>query len=304
MDATVRYGCDGRCCEGTGYAYYGWSPRYGSSGPTDLPYVASHNGSLQFSPGNLMVKHSHDAIAAPVFYIMTIPGILRVGNWFGCNDTASSYPGSAVQCNLFNSTYRVLLNYTEGTQHIYPEIPHVDSEPLEEVVWGMAIPEYDPYTHMVRCPDLQPPHSYSRKGLPVHHALYRGYERKAAKSEECGTFNRELLQKLSYQAVFDAFTSTLKGVAPSNHPVQTSLQWPSGVIGTGLTKTKELSFLAKHTGEVYGGFLQHEVLNLNDTNIMGLMNLEHKTVDQPLTEIIEKLFQHATISLMSSPRLQ
>lgn len=198
-------------CYGPSYGYYAWSPRYNDSGPSDLPFLGHQNASLtslHFAPGTLMNKSARGAISAPALYIMTFPG-----GWTGCpqvvDAAAHYYEGTILQCQLYNSTYRSSFNYANGNQKVTAEILKHEDEPQSSIIWGMSVPWFFASNGFVWCPDL----NITKWGFgpgPARHPLYTGSKSHAPTSELCGTFNRKLLQGLSYQASLTLFPALSK----------------------------------------------------------------------------------------------
>lgn len=281
-------------------AYYAWSPKVGRNGTSDLPFHDLHAGSPRFVPGSLISKHSNEAISAPVLYMMTFPDVYRKAGWAPCDSDMNEYDGSIVKCSLFNSTYVVSFNYTDGFQNVSVEIPYVQDEPQDSIVWDMVIPELES-GGTVACPDLS-----SRTDFQWGRPLYEGNDVSATASHECGLFNRKLLRALSYQAVFDAFSYPLKGV--TGVALSTSRgECPvsSSITETSLINTKELAFLTKIRGiKQYSGSFTQALRRLDDPNIQGLLRAEEVASNKSLDEALETLFQNVVVSLMSSSSLR
>lgn len=312
----LRQADGGPLCYSPSYGYYAWSPRFNFSGPSDLPFLGGRNASLlslNFAGGTLADSQVLDAVAAPALYIMTFPGYSNQWGWDGCqwNNTQPSrhYEGTILQCHLYNSTYRTAFNYTDGNQSITVEISKREDEPQSSIIWGMSTPFHYHGQPFVWCPDRDTWNESSGRWTHAKHPLYTGTKFHAPDCELCGSFNRKLLQGLSYQAVFDAFSSTLKGVAPNIPGDNSYPAWRSyprsKVMETQLVQNKDLNFLrTSRSTRVADENLQQYVSTLNDTNVMGVLKQKSEISDRPLGEEIERMFKDVTVSLMSSKHLR
>ncbi|KAI5366053.1 hypothetical protein Slin14017_G036930 [Septoria linicola] len=208
---------------------------------------------------------------------------------------------SMLRCDLYNATYKLDFEFINGAQTVTTQISEVDTEPVEFAhnVRGMAAESLD----HTRCDML------SLRDTPFNEL-------------DC-TLDTRVLQSLSYQAIMDSFTELLHGLvyiaynAEDGENVVSNSSAPSTI----LVETKELNFLRNAsaylldlTEEMYaklGGprkgqwqSLQEIKPSWGDSLFRGLGPASESSLDLPLSEALEQLFQNITISMMSSPLLQ
>ena len=123
---------------------------------------------------------------------------------------------------------------------------------------------------------------------------------------EC-TFNQTLLRTLSYQAVMqafnDLFTGTIYTITGNTAP-----NVESGIVDTVFAETPELRFLTQSQLDISNlaipPNLQDAVLVSNATLFNSIYNNESLTMDKPLTEAMETMFERIAVSLMTSTKLR
>ena len=185
-----------------------------------------------------------------------------------------------LQCQIFNSTYDVHFSYMEGIQDIAAKVL------------------YNTTDHSVPATDW------------VYDLVYNN---RSKTNGRCSTtmqgclYQPDIFQRLSYRAIFDAFTKSILGQLWF-HPSQAD---PPGIIQrldsrifeTTLQNTPELSKLV--SGENDGNSLQEEFLLDSRPSWRGLSTKSPSTAAKlPLRLALEQMFQNLTISLMSSKDLQ
>ena len=190
--------------------------------------------------------------------------------------------GTALQCTLRNSTYNVSFDYADGFQEIsistsiFQEQEQIDPVPVAA----------GPHEDTVRL----------------------------NKTTECNiepedvdmpcVLHAQTLQRLSYQALMDAFTRNLQGtVYYSGFSRQTR---NSSLENTVLFNTPELFFLPDDGGwrKRGDGTLRNVLTRLNASALPNLTNSYNGSLQLPLGAAVEELFRNFTVSLMASPALQ
>lgn len=184
-----------------------------------------------------------------------------------------------IECKLFESTYNTNFNYTEGSQKIDISVPVTDADVPNEFVWSAIGPsnascaglnwEYDPSPN--------------------------------ATLSSC-TFNRTLIEQLSYLAIMDSVTDLLEGdIGKAGFWTNISTQ----VINTVLMNTDELGFLADDANLGKNSSLQTALRDYGGVEFAGFVNASDSARDkQPLAQAIEQLLQNITISLLGLPQFQ
>lgn len=276
------------------YAYLAWLPQTGWSATQlvqDVPFQAeSENGTLKFKPGLFPGETSANNIS---FYVVSMPSLFDVSQkevtstfnkWY---DTTAdqNFPipewvdGTMLQCVLLNATYQVSFGYSDGTQHIDVEVDSISNQtlPIQQILGPMSGGSIDECVNPTTITEEQKQDCYN---------------------------NADVIRRLSYQSVLDAFTSNILGSISFNG-FQT-LQRDSGVINTALVDTQELAFLRTKAAsmDAKNQTLQQVVASSNNEELIGLTNSNNLVSELSLAKAIESMFQNVTISQMSSSLLQ
>lgn len=275
----------------TPYVYMAWYPRYvwnrhRNRTTSGLPFSqgSSKTSEFNFDTGMLVpLSELSYPIPTPDQYDATMYLVAwpNAGAWCGNANRISQselFEGIMLQCRLRNSTYHVSFNYTDGVQEIAIKLQDRSSDRpvglISEVVGPL------PEGPVKTCALLLDDQTISSKLCPV---------------------DIDLLQTLSYQAIFDAFTSNIVGGI-----VMQFGQFAPGkaeILNTALADLEDLQYLHSI---IYERPPLQDVLNntWNGSFPIGLTTDRSKISRQPLGSAIEEMFQNLTVSLMSSSALQ
>lgn len=206
-----------------------------------------------------------------------------------------------LHCQLHDATYHVSFDYSSGDQQIALD---VGTSSPEDAINGIPGVLYKVQNQMTDYWE------YPCRSDHAHELL-------------CCYNQPQLLQTLSYQAMMEAFSRNLRGsvyLYRTKDSVTTAFGTDSNVMQTTLAQAKNLAFLtaAKSMANVssYAATFQSEVKG-NQSGIAADLNGakvdfrgaytdlgERPVLNMDVKEIIEKMFQNFTISLMSSAALQ
>ena len=185
--------------------------------------------------------------------------------------------GSITECKLYESTYDVTFHYRNNLQDISIDSAIApDSDPLPTITDLLVATNDDSRTSP--CPSAD-----GERG--------RTADRSACVGEPAAR------RKLSYQAIFDAFSQTVQGSIYD-------LSWQpytldTGVLDTALVRTRELSRLRRAFPSLQNVLASRTELSLG---------VDNSSLDEgpevPLANTLETMFENLTVSLMASPLLQ
>ena len=225
-----------------------------------LPFVKSGNGTYSFHSAPPGERQLNDAAT---LYIAAIPSMMTFGGRHGdtvpracsiVNNTASyaekvsqlvAPDSTFLRCDVYNATYHTEFTYINGDQEVRIHARQADTRPLRTVSEVSVLCAY-------QFPNATET-AYPPPGVPVCNRLV------ANVSALSCDFDASILGRLSYQGVVDALSKLLVGtiswdgnIWPFNpngilyiNDFEASLKATTAVIGTPLTKTRELSFLTK-----------------------------------------------------------
>ena len=277
------------------YSYLAWLPQSGwvvTHMDRDVPFLGQFKGATPvFNPG-LFPGSEFTNIS---FYVVSMPSMFDVGqkavtntfnklynNTFQENESAPIpkwIDGSMLQCVLLNSTYRASFKYVEGIQHIDIQANATSDriQPIQQVLGPMALGSDDQCLNPTNITEDQEKSCYN---------------------------NADVIRRLSYQAILDAFTANILGSISVDGYQQ--MQRNSSILNTALVDTKELAFLKTKAAawDINNQTLQQIMAASDERDMMGLSNSDNAVAKLPLARAIEQMFQNVTISQMSSSLLQ
>lgn len=181
-----------------------------------------------------------------------------------------------LQCQLYNSTYLVDFDYTNGTQSVIAKVsPKAASEPVMALK-GVYGPDERSCANMTL---------------------------KDAKTK-C-EYPLESVRRLSYMAMLDSLLGVIGGTAGM---YQAKLDVNTFVTKTTLVNTHELKFLSEYSFQVndkdHKPFMQIALNDYGRPDVAGLTDPSVTGMSQSLIQGIEQMFQNMTISLLSSPHFR
>ena len=301
QQSIVEYTTPDNCYQANTYlAWYG-----------DLPFVKSVDNKTSIPSGTVFAP-SNGASAAISLAIMPHMGdsfamsTHRV--WWACEDllqpsvepTSPKNPfgdrlanhSTYFDCQLFNTSYSVSFNYSNGEQSIDVETLRRDQDqPVNTIEW-------------VNGP--MPALWFKTGDAPA--CVWEGGELRDTFDFECSSskFDARTVQALAYQGVMQAFTQLLQGSIASD-PSGVSWIRNSSIMSTKLIYTKELAYLTDRRKQEQGSYDTLQWM-LQNTSVGGYAaSTENKKVrylDRDLAQTMEEMFQQYTVSLLSDPTLQ
>jgi hypothetical protein len=187
---------------------------------------------------------------------------------------------TALQCKLFDSTYRTLFEYTNGNQTVTVDASRTEDDeefgsPLNGFIGNFSASCFG---------------FHARDDVSV------------ARMGQAGAcyFDPKLTKRIAYQAMFEAFSQAISGpISPS--------QWKSGnVIKTKLMEAAEIHGMSddEPTNQYEYESLQNSLLDSGHANIAGFSMHATDRNRMPLSLALEQMFQNFTISPMSSVAFQ
>lgn len=297
-------------CEDGRFLYLSWFQ--------DLPFVnqSSFNQST-FSISDASL--SSDPGSNATISIVTLPAMITVND--PCADFPSSQePGNnqnvsfvdpnlstadqnplgtvgeragTVECQLYNSTYRVNFEYVNGLQNVTIDAPVTTSD--------------TPFTTFAYVGQQQ---SCNSSYCPTNCFAFQPSASSASFPDPCD-FDPDIIRAIAYQGIMEAFVNLLSGTIglPDFGPLTSN----TSVLGTALVNTNELDFL-NDQGSNYlwtdwnttGGAVDDLQGVLGDVGIdvPGIAQGGTSTPNQSLSSALEEMFRNYTVSLMSSSLLQ
>lgn len=267
------------------YAYMGWFPgRESNRLGTLSPFESNGSNYAPFYSGEL--THTFYLFAASREMTETYMALgERSRAWENgvSNATADTIPafldGTMLECRWFNSSYHVRFNFTDGLQDI-------DIQTSSE---GVEAPIYDVTG------------AFGPRKIDGRFDCMRFTAR--GNLTAC-IFDEPVLKGLTYQAVWDAFTTILGGSV--YYPTYSVRTRNSSVLDTVLVNTPELfalrEYLGESTEEDY--VLQTTLGSFDDRVLEGLVTTYDSSWNLSLGDALEEMFRNATVSLMSSSALQ
>lgn len=227
----------------------------------------------------------------PPLFVVVVPGVLGLNHISYENmeqRTARILSNSTMlQCNLLNASYDLDFNWTNRIQSVAVKVREDSLNPMKfsvELVLGKSSSD------CASVYDLRAP-------VIAHHP-------------ECSV-DTHWVKNLFYQGAFQAFTSTLTGVAIFDLNTDISQYLESGtetsnIRGTVLFDAEEFAFVSNYAPYRVSTF-QRRLWQSNSSELKQLSGLNDKSFDThrgSLKNAIEELFRNYTISLMSARTFQ
>ncbi|KAK5125237.1 hypothetical protein LTR85_000913 [Meristemomyces frigidus] len=186
-----------------------------------------------------------------------------------------------IDCQLFNTTYTVAFEYTNGDQKVSISASDQSMDrPVATLEWVTGPSQYTPNQ---TCLTLGGPSDMVQA------------------AEKCSTLDSAILRTLTYQAIMEAFTGLIAGnIANNADPI---LIKDSNVVWTTLLNTKELHFLSDRSIELQEAIadgqpdLQAALANSSVGGVIGLTASDGIAPTQSLAVAIEEMFQNYTLWL-------
>ena len=266
LGGTAENGC-------TPYGFLTWTH--------DLPFIKTGNASYSLNTATFV-----DRWGPPMLYLVATPDMMLV-DWsmgmfypLACvnsqGEVADTIASSTMlECQAVNSTYQSSFEYVNGSQII-----SVASKPISDHLWD-AIQDVFTNTWDYTC---------NSEVLTT--------------SENCN-FEADLLDKLSYQAVMDAFQMLIAGAVYVDVQSTPGLVSTSGIASTILANTRELQFLKTYDHDFNikrSQILQDVVATWSEHP--GLVNVDNTEESSALAQALEEVYRMVVVSMMSSPNLQ
>ena len=222
---------------------------------------------------------AHDGAAASRFCkseqgrgLNTARSVFGFGSGQGSN-------ASMLQCQLYSSTYRTSFAFQNGEQNVSTTLIRKDSERAAHI-----------------------------SNLVTSERLISGLYGKNITSANLDQARAQLAQ-LSYQAMFQAFTSLITGKITVNSGTH-ELTDSTNIQSIGLLNTKELFYLTTYLRHKYSSCgapdLQGALSWYSDPNVSslsGMSRMHQSAPDLSLQDALETMFENFTLSLMSSSAL-
>jgi hypothetical protein len=197
--------------------------------------------------------------------------------WFG--DLIETQHATALQCKLFDSSYRTLFEYTNGNQTVTVDASRTE----DDEDFGLPLNL------------LTGPYNASCRGF--HPATLDDL---VVDAGAC-YFDPKLTSRIAYQTMFEAFSQAISG------PI-TFEPWKSGnVIKTKLVEAAEIYGMSDDelmNNQTNNKWLQQSLLDSVHADIAGFSMHATDRNRMPLSLALEQMFQNFTISLMSSLAFQ
>jgi hypothetical protein len=206
-------------------------------------------------------------------------------------------PGlTLLQCDLHNATYDIRYNFSAGLQTLKSTISLISDEPLRVIDFAYGFTPRLDYEDFIAAPEtgqeLPPP------------ADCQGLWNASSGTKTTCAFDANVLEKFSYQAVWDAFTQLVKGglyVDVSTYgPAELKNTTVTNTVLAGSTELKPIVELVRRRGEES---LQQDLIE-RYSNAPGMYGTPGESSTQPLSSMLEDLFRNITLSLTTSAELQ
>jgi len=206
-------------------------------------------------------------------------------------------PGlTLLQCDLHNATYDVRYNFSAGLQSVESTVSLLADEPLRVIDFAYGFTPKSGYEGFISAPE-------TGKELPAP-ADCQGLWNASSGTETTCNFDANVLEKFSYQAVWDAFTGLVRGglyVDVSTY--QPAEQKDTTVVNTVLAGSTELGPIVELVRRRGNESLQQDLVN-RYSNVPGMYGSLAEVSTQPLASKLEELFRNITLSLATSSELQ
>jgi len=206
-------------------------------------------------------------------------------------------PGlTLLQCDLHNATYDVRYNFSAGLQNVESTVSLLADEPFRVIDFAYGFTPKSGYEGFIAAPGIG-------KELPAP-ADCQGLWNASSGTETTCDFDANVLEKFSYQAVWDAFTGLVRGglyVDVSTY--QPAEQKDTTVANTVLAGSTELVPIVELVRRRGNESLQQDLVN-RYSNVPGMYGSPAEVSTQPLASMLEDLFRNITLSLATSSELQ
>jgi hypothetical protein len=212
-----------------------------------------------------------------------------------------------VKCQLYNSTYQLRFNFTNGGQSVDVRMPAMETDRPVSVTNG------------VRGPGVNIAYGLSSDGVPIspgkisptwENATCNTLNQNTTERGQACTYDSALVPQLAYQGLLQAFTSLLTGNLTLGGPnsyfgTEGGIQDNAYIRSTSLMKSLELTPLTDYAilqdspsrGQYL--YLQSALSNGSIAGASGISRLEDNADALPLVSAIETMFRNITVSLMS-----
>jgi hypothetical protein len=206
-------------------------------------------------------------------------------------------PGlTLLQCDLHNATYDIRYNFSAGLQTVESTISLLADEPLRMIDFAYGFTPKLDYEGFIAAPEVG-------QELPAP-ADCQGLWNASSGTKTTCAFDANVLEKFSYQAVWDAFTQLVKGglyVDVSTYgPAEQKDTTVANTVLAGSTELKPVVELVRRRGEES---LQQDLIE-RYSNVPGMYGTPGDVSTQPLSSMLEDLFRNITLSLTTSAELQ
>ena len=206
-------------------------------------------------------------------------------------------PGLTIlQCDLHNATYDVGYNFSAGLQTVKSTISLLADEPLRVIDFAYGFTPKTDYDAFIAAPE-------TGQDLPTP-ADCQGLWSPSSSTQTTCAFDANVLEKFSYQAVWDAFAGLVRGglyVDVSTYqPAEFKDTTVANTVLAGSTELVPVVELIRRRGNES---LQQDLVD-RYSNMPGMYVTPGEAPTQPLSNILEELFRNITLSLVASPELQ
>jgi hypothetical protein len=206
-------------------------------------------------------------------------------------------PGlTLLQCDLHNATYDITYNFSAGVQNMESTISLLADEPLRVIDFAYGFTPKLNYEGFIAAPE-------SGQELPAP-ADCQGLWNASSGTKTTCAFDANVLEKFSYQAVWDAFTQIVRGglyVDVSTY--QPSEVKDTTVANTVLARSTELEPIIELVRRGGNESIQQDLIE-RYSNAPGMYGIPGEVSTQPLSSMLEVLFRNITLSLASLSELQ
>lgn len=290
----------GSCARGPGFL--AWTPQMSDDTLPDLmvPFLKEGNGSYYLNTG--LATDRLPGNIATLFMAATPSVMKQMGAGNSVRKAEACFMGSDSQeqkvarllnnsailrCDLYNSTYRAEFKFVNGLQEVNVTTSELEDAPMSTVSFVRSLADITQPTSGATCDIMST----------------------TTQEKEC-MFDMRLMEKLSYQAIMDAFTQQVVGKLSwtQNSNYAFIIDANTSIATTVLSQTPELAFLNDYDqlSSDHWNFLQDPLgpTHWKDSLYYGLVNTPPRQSSILLKDAIEKLFENITISLMSEPSVQ
>ena len=271
------------------YGFIAWMAT-GSNESSILPFKSTGNGTYTLPSYNGLTYGT-----PAVLFMAAMPDVMTVVDYgdhsltLFCEDQDTvrqidlaklAENSTFIECEMVNASYAVSFDYRNASQAIEVNTSIID-------IGGPLLPVSSVFGPSNLGWSGLAPADYSN-GVPTPH------------------INTELLQMLSYQAIMDAFVSSVTGsISVGLNVVEPTID--TNILLTSLVQAPDLVFLTQpnvKSGDSAYSSLQNAVTVSNMTTLNSLLNNLTIPQNSSLGTMMEELFRNIVVSMMSAPQLQ